>query len=115
MTTFRKPLPEFPLPRLGAGCALWPLYRALARPMMLLAERVEQSARATAQFRAIAIAQPTRRPRLGEDALFESHMLIVPISKSDSTSSVRQVGLTCRICPQAKCQARREPSILVIS
>lgn len=115
VTTFRKPLPEFPLPRLGAGCALWPLYRALARPMMLLSEQVEQSARAAAHYRAIAIAQPTGRPRLGEDALFESHMLIVPLGKTDSAASVRQVGLTCRICPQAKCPARREPSILVVS
>jgi predicted transcriptional regulator/transcriptional regulator with XRE-family HTH domain len=115
VTTFRKPLPEFPLPRLGAGCALWPLYRALARPMMLLAERVEQSARDAAHYRAIAIAQPTHLPKIGEDAIFESHMLIVPVSKSGGTKEARRVGLTCRICPQAKCLARREPSILVMS
>lgn len=115
VTTFRKPLPDFPLPRLGAGCALWPLYRALARPMMLLSEQIEQSSRAAAHYRAIAIAQPTARPALGEDALFESHMLIVPLTKSSGTAPVRQVGLTCRICPQARCKARREPSILVVS
>ncbi|OSQ46609.1 helix-turn-helix domain-containing protein [Marivita geojedonensis] len=113
VTTFRKPLPEFPLPRLGAGCALWPLYRALARPMMLYSELLEQSARAAARHRTIAIAQPTGPARLGEDVLFESHMLIVPEPKRDTAEPIRQVGLTCRICPHPSCDARREPSIML--
>lgn len=115
VTTFRKPLPEFPLPRLGAGCALWPLYRALARPMMAHVEVMEQPARATARHRGIAIAQPTGPARPGNDVLFESHMLIVPEPKRGSPDSLRQVGLTCRICPHANCEARREPSIMVAS
>ncbi len=115
VTTFRKPLPEFPLPRLGAGCALWPLYRALARPMMAQIEVMEQSARAAARHRGIAIAQPTGPARPGEDVLFESHMLIVPEPQRDSSEPSRQVGLTCRICPHASCEARREPSIMVAS
>lgn len=115
VTTFRKPLPEFPLPRLGAGCVLWPLYRALARPMMVHTEVMEQSARAAARHRGIAISQPTGPARPGEDVLFESHMLIVPEPKRDVSEPIRQVGLTCRICPQASCEARREPSIMVAS
>lgn len=115
VTTFRKPLPEFPLPRLGAGCALWPLYRALARPMMLHTDVMEQSARAAARHRGYAIAQPTGMMRAGEDVLFESHMLIVPEPKRDTSESIRQVGLTCRICPHPTCDARREPSIMVAS
>ncbi|SHH87291.1 helix-turn-helix domain-containing protein [Marivita hallyeonensis] len=113
VTTFRKPLPEFPLPRLGAGCALWPLYKALARPMMIHAERVEQSTRASAHHLVIAIAQPSEAPKLGRDTLFESHMLIVPEAKHETSEPVMQVGLSCRICPQSECKARREPSILV--
>ncbi|WP_299788215.1 helix-turn-helix domain-containing protein [uncultured Marivita sp.] len=115
VTTFRKPLPEFPLPRLGAGCALWPLYRALARPMMLHTEVMEQSARAAARHRAFAISQPTGPAQLGDDVLFESHMLIVPEPKRDTSERIREVGLTCRICPQVTCEARREPSIMVAS
>ena len=112
VTTFRKPLPEFPLPRLGAGCALWPLYRALARPMMVFEDRVEQSTRIAAHHRAIAIAQPLHAPVSGQDVLFESHMLIVPEPKEQSDDGVLQVGLSCRICSQSDCIARREPSIL---
>ena len=110
--SFRKPLPEFPLPRLGAGCALWPLYGALARPMMVLEERVEQSTRTAAHHKVVAIAQPAHLPRAGKDVLFESHMLIVPESKAGAGEEVTRVGLTCRICPEAACFARREPSIL---
>ena len=115
VTTFRKPLPEFPLPRLGAGCALWPLYRALARPMMVHVDVMEQSARAAARHRGIAISQPIGPVRPNEDVLFESHMLIVPEPKRDTAEPIRQVGLTCRICPHAACDARREPSIMVTS
>jgi transcriptional regulator with XRE-family HTH domain len=111
--TFRKPLPEFPLPRLGAGCALWPLYSALNRPMMALEERVEQSTRTAAHHRVVAIAQPAHRAPAGKDVLFESHMLIIPESKSEKRDEVVRVGLTCRICPEMECIARREPSILV--
>lgn len=115
VTTFRKPLPEFPLPRLGAGCALWPLYRALSRPMMVHENRVEQSTRAAAHHKVVAIAQPTRHPKVGEDVHFESHMIIIPEAKGDAAGDVLHVGLTCRICPEAQCVARREPSILVAS
>ncbi|MCL3880802.1 helix-turn-helix transcriptional regulator [Marivita sp. GX14005] len=115
VTTYRKPLPEFPLPRLGAGCALWPLYRALTRPMMVLFELVQQSSRTGARHRAIAVSQPVQPARLGQDALFESHMLIVPERGADTQEAVRPVGLTCRICPHPGCEARREPSILIAS
>lgn len=115
VTTFRKPLPEFPLPRLGAGCALWPLYRALARPMMVHVAVMQQSARAAARHRGFAISQPIGQAVAGEDVLFESHMLIVPEPKRDTSETVRRVGLTCRICPHPECEARREPSIMVAS
>lgn len=115
VTTFRKPLPEFPLPRLGAGCALWPLYGALTRPMMVLEKRVEQATRTAAQHRVVAIAQPAHRPRAGQDVLFESHMLIIPDTRREHRETVERLGLTCRICPEMECIARREPSILVAS
>jgi len=112
VTTFRKPLPDFPLPRLGAGCALWPLYRSLARPMMVHSEVMEQSARTSARYRAYAIAQPTGPVRAGQDVLFESHMLVVPEPSRDIAEPIHEVGLTCRICPNSSCEGRREPSIM---
>jgi len=114
VTTFRKPLPEFPLPRLGAGCALWPLYRVLARPMMVHSELMQQSTRTAARFRAYGISQPVGPTRLAQDVLVESHMLIVPEPMRDTHEPIREVGLTCRICPQPDCDARREPSIMTI-
>src|SRR6056297_2815957 len=114
VTTFRKPLPEFPLPRLGAGCALWPLYRVLARPMMVHSELMQQSTRTAARFRAYGVSQPVGPTRLAQDVLVESHMLIVPEPMRDTHEPIREVGLTCRICPQPDCDARREPSIMTI-
>ncbi len=38
---FRKPAPEFPLPRFGAACPLWPLFAALTRPGAPVMARVE--------------------------------------------------------------------------
>ncbi|MCK0149249.1 helix-turn-helix domain-containing protein [Marivita sp. S6314] len=113
VTTFRKPLPEFPLPRLGAGCSLWPLYRALTRPMLVYSQLLEQSSRAASRHRAIAVAQPIRRGKLGEEVHFESHMLIVPEPRTNTAEPVHEVGLTCRICPHPDCEVRRELSILV--
>ena len=81
--------------------------------MMVHEERVEQSTRSAAHHKVVAIAQPTRLPKAGEDVHFESHMIIIPEAKNDATQHVRHVGLTCRICPEAQCVARREPSILV--
>lgn len=115
VTTFRKPLPEFPLPRLGAGCALWPLYRVLARPMMVHSELMQQSTRTAARYRAYGVSQPVGPTRLAQDVLFDSHMLIVPEPIRDTNEPIREVGLTCRICPQQTCDARREPSILTTS
>jgi predicted transcriptional regulator len=83
--------------------------------MMVHSEVMEQSARAAARHRGFAISQPVGPARLGEDVLFESHMLIVPEANRDTTETIRQVGLTCRICPHPACEARREPSIMVAS
>ena len=113
--TYRRPLADFPLPRLGAGCGLWPLYQALTRPMLIAATPVVQATRSTAQHLAMAVAQPVGQPRLGAEPVFESHMLILPASLADFQAEPVQVGLNCRICPRRGCPARREQSILVNS
>jgi predicted transcriptional regulator len=39
-------------------------------------------------------------------------MLLVPSAASVQTVPAREVGVTCRICPNKDCAGRREPSIL---
>ncbi|SNR59888.1 helix-turn-helix domain-containing protein [Puniceibacterium sediminis] len=109
--TYRKPLRNFAMPRFGAGCPLWPLYQALSRPMMLLGQTVEQPGQPAHIFRTFAIASPTGPAQVNREPLFQSHMLIVPQTGSESDQSL-PVGTTCRICPRTGCDARREPSIL---
>ncbi|MGY9049934.1 hypothetical protein P775_08165 [Puniceibacterium antarcticum] len=109
--TYRKPLPEFAMPRFGAGCPLWPLYQALSRPMMLLGQTVEQPGPPARLFRAFAVALPAGPVQINREPLFQSHMLIVPLSGGAVTGAL-PLGTTCRICPRTGCDARREPSIL---
>ena len=56
--TYRKPLPDFPMPRFGAACPLWPLYRALSRPHVILAGPVMQVGRTGTLLWADALATP---------------------------------------------------------
>ena len=108
-----RPIEGFALPRFGAACPHWPLYRALARPMVPIRARIAQPGRGDATggrvFTAYAVALPTGQPGLGREPLYEAHMLILPdVPGGDITP----VGATCRICPVGDCEARREPSIM---
>lgn len=111
--TYRKPLPDFPLPRFGAGCPLWPLYQSLSHPMVPVARAIAQPGRARRSFTAYAIAAPLLPLRPGEVPLYAAHMLIVPAPPwAGEGADPVPVGVTCRICPRDPCPARREPSIL---
>lgn len=107
----RKPLEGFPMPRFGAACPLWSLFRALSQPMMPLFEVVAQSGRGSGSFETYAIAQPTGALEFGKPMRFESAMLILPVDQ-EPADSFESVGVSCRICPKERCDARREPSIL---
>ncbi|MBV2361734.1 helix-turn-helix domain-containing protein [Thalassococcus sp. CAU 1522] len=109
--TYRKPLPEFPMPRFGAACPLWPLYRALSRPMSPLSTAVEQPGQEGRGLIADAIAVPSGPHRPNREPVFEAYMLL-RTEDIDETRPPLEVGLNCRICPRAACAARREPSIL---
>lgn len=114
--TFRKPTLGFPLPRFGAACPLWPLYRALGRPMQPIETLVEMVGQGGGRHRVFAWAvtalpQGPRGPELRQAA-----MLILPAEApraSDEARGIAAVGSSCRVCPRAICPARREPSILV--
>nr|WP_255670586.1 helix-turn-helix transcriptional regulator [Cognatishimia sp. F0-27] len=119
--SYRKPLPGFPMPRFGAACPLWPLYRALSRPVMLIADTVEQKGQGDAPHRAIAVALPKGPMPLGREPLFEAVMMVqrdayaTQSRVSDGAASGREilsVGVACRICSKIQCEGRREPSIL---
>lgn len=108
--TFRRPAPGFAPPRHGAACPLWPLYEALARPMVPIRASVEIAGRVPVRFQAWAFAE-TRFPG-GFDGppVTEALMLVLP-AQGPRSGADRMVGVSCRICPRAGCVARREPSI----
>lgn len=111
--TFRKPLVDFPLPRFSAACQLWPLYQALTRPMAPVRAVVEQAGRGGQKFLTYAVSQPVQTAGFDGPTVFEAAMLILPEALvTIPQGPVQQIGSTCRICPQADCGARREPSIL---
>lgn len=114
--TFRRALPDFPLPRHGAACPLWPLYAALSRPLTPVRADLVQAGRGDGAVAAYAIALPVD-PVPGGGArpdmpLIEAHMFLVPVAPAALRAPSQVVGVTCRICPRDPCPGRREPSIL---
>ncbi len=112
--TFRKQVDGFPLPRFGAACPLWPLYQALSRPVTPVRALVEMSGRDPVRFLTYAVSQPIGATGFDLPTVFEATMLILPADRvAFPDLPVLQIGTSCRICPHAKCGARREASILV--
>lgn len=112
---YRKPLDEFPLPRFGASCALWPLFTALTRPAQPVFRLVEQSAREPRRFETFSIAELTGGMRFGDVARIEAVMLFRPSFETtgeDRGHGPVPIGVSCRICVREGCSARREPSVL---
>ncbi|OJY29016.1 MAG: XRE family transcriptional regulator [Rhodobacterales bacterium 65-51] len=107
---FRKPVPGFVPPRFGAACALWPLFEALARPMMPVLAEIEMAGRRRARFAARAWGEASWPEGFGGVEVRQAAMLLSPVP--DAGGSVRRVGATCRICPEPGCPARREAPIV---
>ncbi len=108
---FRKQIEGFPLPRFGAACPLWPLFRALSQPMMPIMMDLAQAGRSAGQFRSYSIAQSVGDVTFGKSIRFEASMLVIP-EEAGVEKDQELVGVSCRICPSNTCGARREPSIL---
>ena len=106
----RKPVEGFTPPRFGAGCTLWPLYRALTRPAQPIEALVEMPGRIPHLFRTYAIAVPVPGTGFATPTVFEATMLIEPVE--EAASRPLPLGTACRVCPRDACLARREPSIL---
>ncbi len=110
---FRKQIEGFALPRFGESCPLWPIFVALGRPLVPIRRRVSQTGRAAMLFDCLAVAQPVGAPDFERDPLYQSTMLILPVSGAGTADpSAQPVGSSCRVCPRSTCRARREPSIL---
>lgn len=130
--TFRRALPDFPLPRHGTACPLWPLYAALSRPLTPIRAVLVQAGRGEGAVQAYAIALPQADDPdapMPDLPLIAAHMFLTPTARpgpagpqggaqaspagmaSDPPRS-QTVGVTCRICPRYPCAGRREPSIL---
>ncbi len=106
----RRALPGFALPRAGAGCALWPLYPALGRPMVPIEAVAEMVGQPPQRFLLRAYGQSRIAGGFGGVELRVAAMLILPAPAG--TVPTLAIGSTCRICTRAACVARREPSIL---
>jgi len=111
---FRKPLPDFALPRHGNACPLWPLYLALSRPGQALIADVEHVGGTL--FKTLAIAAPRGQPKLGGQPDFVASMLILPEAvrawSPDPVGAAVPIGTSCRICARDTCEARVEPYLL---
>ncbi len=103
----RKPVAGFPLPVIGAGCPLWPVYAALSQPGRPLCEPVEMPD--GAPWIAHAIAVPVAAPRFDVAPTLRATMLL---TRAAGPVAARPVGPGCRVCSRTACAARREPSIL---
>ncbi|MEM7723014.1 MAG: short-chain fatty acyl-CoA regulator family protein [Pseudomonadota bacterium] len=102
--TFRRRIAAFSIPRFGAGCPLWPLYRALARPGQ--PEQAEVEMPQGARFRAWAVSQPLAPTGFGEAPVMQATMLVTPVEAA-SGGDVTPVGPGCHLCPRTACPARR--------
>lgn len=109
---YRRQMPGFAMPRVGAGCPIWLLYRALTRPYVLLGGALRPITGDGRVFWAEAIASPKGPARINQDPDFLSQMLIRPLPADQANAAVEPVGSACRICPRADCDSRREPSVL---
>ena len=103
----RKPVAGFPLPVMGAGCPLWPVYTALGQPGRPLTVVVETPD--GADWRVHAIAQAVAVAGFGAAPVIRATMLL---TRTHSGGAGAPVGPGCRVCPRAECPARREPSVL---
>ena len=109
--TFRKPLPDFDLPRYGGACPLWPLFRVGQQPMVPVRETLAMSGRDDYLFDVHAVAEITHPLGFEGPAVMMSWMLIRPWPRGRDANRILRAGTTCRVCAEKMCPARREPAV----
>ena len=112
-TLHRHALSDFPLPRHGNACPLWPVFQGFSQPERPLQDLIELPG--GAQFVTLTIALPRAVTTFGEPPDYQSAMLFVPLDQSPwlkTSQPARDVGISCRICPRENCAARSEETVL---
>ncbi|MFQ6551837.1 helix-turn-helix domain-containing protein [Aestuariibius insulae] len=107
---FRKPVPGFQMPSLGAACARWPVFTAMGRAGLPLRAELVMPAAPPARFTAFATAEIRGPARFDEPPVVEATMLL--LADGPETTTALEVGSSCKVCPRTGCAARREASIL---
>ncbi|NNE80617.1 MAG: DUF2083 domain-containing protein [Silicimonas sp.] len=110
---FRKPIAGFDLPRYGGACPLWPLFQALRQPMTPLQHVLEVSGRDERRFQTCAVSELGHPGGLSGPVVVTGWMLITPMAQIPDHVVSQPVGTSCRICPEADCMARREPTVFL--
>lgn len=105
---FRKPVDGFAMPRLGAACALWPLFDVISQPGLFLRTSLKQGWQ---EFDTYSVSDVLAWRGYNRPPLLRAMMLIRPV-ESQASADLLEVGSTCRICTRVECEGRREPSIL---
>lgn len=108
---FRKSVPGFEPPRYGGACPLWPMFRALQQPMMLLSERLAFSGRDATVFDVQAVSEVAYPLGYGRPAALTAWMLVRETPPGRATGNALRAGITCRVCAESDCPTRREPSV----
>ena len=108
---FRKPIPGFDMPRYGGACPLWPLFQALRQPMIPIQQALVAGGRDMRRFQACAVSEMAQPEGPAGPAIVTGWMLVVPIVRGGAGEDGHRVGISCRICPEIDCLARREPTV----
>ena len=112
-TLHRRALPDFPLPRHGNACPLWPVFQGFSQPERPLQDLIELPG--GTQFATLTVALPRSEVAFGAAPNYQSAMLFLPSDQSPwpaAPQSIRPVGTSCRICPRKNCAARSEETVL---
>ena len=112
-TLHRHALSDFPLPRHGNACPLWPVFQGFSQPERPLQDLIELPG--GAQFVTLTIALPRSEITFGASPDYQSAMLFLPRAQSPwapTQHAARLVGTSCRICPRENCAARSEKTVL---
>lgn len=98
---FRRRADGFTLPRLGARCPRWPVYRALTRPGQ--PEDAVVSVPGLGLFRTWSVAEPVAHLGFGLAPMAQATMLVRKLAEADAATGAGaiEVGPDCPVCRAA--------------
>ena len=79
--------------------------------MTPVTQTITMSARDEASFDPVSFSSIHYPGGFGGPAVIEAWMLIRPLIRPAETAAGHRVGTSCRVCSEALCVARREPSV----